>query len=280
MLAGFIDILLFFIVFFSLALISQTYKWDKQQQGLILSSFFWGYLLAQVPISHLAQRSGAKFLLTFASIACGLLTLLTPWAASIDWKLLLFTRALQGLFQGSYYPCVHTLLSKWVHPTERGTLTTVTYSGTQAGSVAMLASSGYLAASSFGWPSIFYVSGGATLVWTVVWILFGASSPALCSRISIEEKKFIESMPGSSHTQLKTPWSHILCSTPVIALILVHSTQCWGFWTLLTETPSYLDQILGFDIKMVNCCKHSSSHHFPFSLSPSLTQTLSLIIFF
>lgn len=230
---------------------SQTYVWDKSQQGLILSSFFWGYLLAQVPVSHLAQRCGAKILLTFASIMCALLTVITPWAASIDWKMMLLTRAFQGLFQGFYYPCVHTLLSKWVHPSERGTLTTFTYSGTQAGSVVMLGISGILAKSSIGWPGIFYVSGGFTLVWTLCWAIFGASSPAVCSRISIEERKFIETMPGSSHTRLRTPWPSILCSVPVIALVIVHSTQCWGFWTLLTETPSFLQQIFHFDIKTV-----------------------------
>lgn len=190
-------------------------------------------------------------LLTFASIMCALLTMITPWAASIDWKLMLLTRALQGLFQGFYYPCVHTLLSKWVHPSERGTLTTFTYSGTQAGSVVMLGISGILASSSIGWPSIFYVSGSATLVWTILWAIFGASSPAVCPRITIEEKKFIETMPGSSQLRLKTPWPSILRSTPVIALVIVHSTQCWGFWTLLTETPSYLQQIFDFDIKTV-----------------------------
>lgn len=207
--------------------------------------------MAQVPVSQLAQLYGAKILLTIASIVCALLTLSTEWAASVDWKLLLVTRILQGLFQGFYYPCCHTLLAKWVHPIERGTLTTFTYSGTQLGSVAMLAMSGVLAESTMGWPSIFYFSGGITLAWTVCWVIFGASSPATSTRISIEEKKFIESMPGSSHTQLKTPWKSIFTSTPVYALIMVHATQCWGFWSLLTETPSYLSQIFQFNLKEV-----------------------------
>lgn len=230
----------------------QTHNWSKQQQGLILSSFFWGYLLAQIPVSQMAQHFGAKILLTIASIVCSLLTLITPWAASFDWKFMLLTRALQGLFQGFYYPCVHTLLSKWVHPSERGTLTTFTYSGTQAGSVVMLAISGLLASSPMGWPSIFYFSGGATLAWTVLWILFGSSSPALCKRISVEERAYIESMPGSCGSRLKTPWLSILRSKPVIALIVVHACQCWGFWSLLTETPSYLVDIFKFNIKTVN----------------------------
>lgn len=230
----------------------QTYDYDKKQQGMILSSFFWGYLVAQLPVSHMAHHFGAKILLTIASIMCAILTLITPWAASIDWKLLVASRVLQGLFQGFYYPCVHTLLAKWAHPRERSVLSTAAYSGTQAGSVVMLAISGLLASSTMGWPSIFYVSGGGTLVWTAVWILFGSSSPADCARITIEERQFIESMPGSTQRKLNAPWLSIIRSTPVIALIIVHSTQCWGFWTLLTETPSFLVQVFRFDIKTVN----------------------------
>lgn len=229
----------------------QTYNWDKKQQNLILSSFFWGYLVAQVPIGQLAQHFGAKPLLIFGSLVCGLLTIATPYAASLDWRYMLATRALQGLFQGFYYPCSHTMLSKWVHPDERSVLGTIVYSGTQAGSVVMLALSGVLADSSFGWPSIFYFSGGATLIWTIFWIIFGSSSPAKCTRISVEERQYIESMPGSSLTQLSVPWLSVLRSVPVYALIIVHATQCWGFWSLLTETPTYLHDVFDFDIKTV-----------------------------
>lgn len=196
---------------------------------MLWPDFEW-YFFSKVPIGQLAQHFGAKMLLAFGSVVCGLLTLLTPYAASLDWRFMLATRALQGLFQGFYYPCVHTLLSKWVHPSERSVLATITYSGTQAGSVVMLAISGILAQSSLGWPSIFYCSGGVTLIWTAIWMVFGSSTPATCSSITVEEKNFIESMPGSNRTQLSVPWLKILSSIPVISLIVVHATQCWGFW--------------------------------------------------
>ena len=43
----------------------------------------------------------------------------------------------------------------------------------------------------------------------------------------------------------------ILTSVPMWALIVVHCAQNWGFWTLLTEIPSYMDGVLGFDLKAV-----------------------------
>lgn len=38
-------------------------------------------------------------------------------------------------------------------------------------------------------------------------------------------------------------------SPPVIALIIVHSAHNWGFWTILTEIPSYMKSVLHFNIK-------------------------------
>lgn len=58
----------------------------------------------------------------------------------------------------------------------------------------MLGISGVLASSSMGWPSIFYLSGVVGLVWAIIFIFYGSSSPADSrNRMSIEERQFIES---------------------------------------------------------------------------------------
>jgi len=48
---------------------------------------------------------------------------------------------------------------------------------------------------------------------------------------------------------VKTPWKSLFTSPPVIALIIVHSAHNWGFWTILTEIPSYMKSVLSFNIK-------------------------------
>ncbi|XP_063624676.1 putative inorganic phosphate cotransporter [Cydia splendana] len=45
------------------------------------------------------------------------------------------------------------------------------------------------------------------------------------------------------------PWLSLLTSMPFISLIIVHCCQHWGFWTLMTEIPSYMSQVLGVNIK-------------------------------
>lgn len=230
------------------------YNWDNKTQSLLLSSFFWGYVVTQIPGGYLAHKYGAKFTLFIGLSVCSVLALMTPIAAEIgSWQLVCALRVIQGLCQGVVFPSTHTFLSKWAPVEERGRLVTYCYSGTQFGTVVMLAASGFIASSYLGWPSIFYVSGFAGILWAFVWVLYAASQPSDHKSISDDERRYIESaldQPRDSHRSvLPTPWSKIATSLPFISLLIVHCGQNWGFWTLLTEIPNYMKNVLNMDIK-------------------------------
>lgn len=103
-----------------------------------------------------------------------------------------------GISPGSVYPCVHTLLAKWVPRTERGFLTTGIYSGAQFGTAVILVSSGFIFESSMGWPGLFYISGGLNVAWALLFFWQGANEPATATRISQTEREYIESLTGSN----------------------------------------------------------------------------------
>lgn len=48
------------------------------------------------------------------------------------------------------------------------------------------------------------------------------------------------------------PWGKILTSAPVWAINIGHFGACWGYYTLFTEMPTFLKDILHFDIKHVS----------------------------
>uniref|UniRef100_A0A1B0GQA5 Major facilitator superfamily (MFS) profile domain-containing protein n=1 Tax=Phlebotomus papatasi TaxID=29031 RepID=A0A1B0GQA5_PHLPP len=48
----------------------EEYDWNEQKQSLILSSFFWGYVLIQLPAGTWARKFGAKILLTVSMGVC------------------------------------------------------------------------------------------------------------------------------------------------------------------------------------------------------------------
>ena len=71
--------------------------WEKSIQGHILGSFFYGYLISQIPGGLLAERFGAKWIITgFLSLST-VATLLTPAASRISFGLLIGLRVLCGI---------------------------------------------------------------------------------------------------------------------------------------------------------------------------------------
>lgn len=231
-------------------------------------------MITQIPAGALARKFGGKVILLCGNTVCSLLTILTPICAKWgDWQLVCALRVIQGLCQGFLFPSTHTILSKWAPIEERGTLGTYSYSGSQFGTVVMLGTSGIIASSSLGWPGIFYISGCFGLLWSLAWFIWGASSPSEYKNISIEERKYIEASPNvppsasssesgaeehptdiklsdrENEARMPTPWLKFFTSAPFLVLTLVHCTHNWGFWTLLTEIPSYMKNILGMDIK-------------------------------
>lgn len=73
------------------------FAWDEYRQGIILGSFFWGYVMTQIPGGRLAELFGGRKLLGYGILSTSVFTLLTPWAARASDTLLIFFRVLMGL---------------------------------------------------------------------------------------------------------------------------------------------------------------------------------------
>lgn len=59
-----------------------------------------------------------------------LATILTPVAASQGgWEWVCALRVIEGLSQGTLFPSIHAVLSKWALPKERGFFASVAFSG-------------------------------------------------------------------------------------------------------------------------------------------------------
>ncbi|XP_046680581.1 putative inorganic phosphate cotransporter isoform X1 [Homalodisca vitripennis] len=227
--------------------------WDSSTKGIILSSFFWGYLILQIPAGLMSRKFGPKYLLFWATIVCSVLTLLVPYIAeNFSWVILCMTRVAMGLVQGAFYPCVNAHTSKWAPPLEKSRIFSFVFIGTQFGTFLTMPIAGYLAASPWGWPSIFYCTGLCGVLWSVAWLFVGADSPDCHPTISDGERHYIVSslsQVSTENSHFTTPWKSIMTSVPVLALITVHFCQNWGYWMLLTQLPNYLSHVLRFDLK-------------------------------
>lgn len=98
----------------------KDFNWDHTMQSNILGSFYWGYIVTQVPASIAAQYWGGHLLLTIAASFVAIFTVLIPTAASFGgWQAVCACRAMTGISQGMVPPLIHTFLAKWVPLQER-----------------------------------------------------------------------------------------------------------------------------------------------------------------
>lgn len=230
------------------------FNWDQETQGLILGSFFYGYIITQLPGGWLGARFGGKYLFGFGVLCTSVLTMFTPLAARHSVGMLILVRILEGLGEGVTFPAMHAIWSSWAPPLERSKLVTLSYTGLQLGTILGMPLAGVLCASDLwgGWPSVFYIFGAVGVVWFVIWMVFTYDRPANHPRISIKERQYIQSSIGVEQDKRKraydTPWLAIWTSPAVWAIIVAHFCNNWGFYTFLTCLPSYFKEVLNFSI--------------------------------
>lgn len=228
-----------------------TFVWSRPLQGAILSAFYWGCLLLQVPSAVFVQRQGAKWLFGFGVLWSSILTVLVPAVTLLPPGFLVALRAAQGIGEGVVYPALNCLLGLWVPPTEASLLTTVALEGDALGLIVGQAASGMLCASSWGWPSSFYACGGVGIVWFILWAALTSDRPETSSRITEAERRYITQTlhTGGEESTTHVPWRRILTDSGVWANLLTNVALYWVVFTLLSCLPQFLSDVLRLDIR-------------------------------
>lgn len=183
-----------------------------------------------------------------------LLTLFTPMAAKYNFYVLLAVRIVEGLFEGITFPCMSDVWSKWAPPLERTRMAGFAIAGNYVGTVIALPLSGVFAVT-LGWESVFYIFGCVGLVWFAIWIVIVKRSPQEDKRMTEIERNYIMKSLGNDKNPQQpkfseVPWKEIFTSAPVWAIIVAHFCESWGFFTLLTELPSFLKGLKLFEIEV------------------------------
>lgn len=221
-------------------------KWSPVLQGYILSSFFYGYIVTQLPAGFLTNLFGGRVFFGAGIGICAIVNLLIPVAAKTSPGWLIFLRIIQGLSQGFIFPSMHCLWSKWSPTFERSRLTTFSLSGCYIGTVVALGLGGVIGRA-INWEAIFYIFGAFGIVWCLLWFLFVYETPNEHATISADEKNFLESSVCQQSSS-RVPWLQIIKSPAVWAIIFAHFAENWGFYTMLTDLPTFLSDVLDYEV--------------------------------
>src|SRR5579862_1045931 len=178
---------------------SKTLKLSGDQFAFFSASFFFGYVLFQIPgASYAAKHSSRKLLfvaLIFWAVVATLTGLLT------NFWLLLIDRFLLGVAEGVVLPALLIYLTHWFNKRERSLANSLLIQGNPVTVAWASVASGYLVQyfSSHpimglaGWQMMLVAEGLPTLLWAGIWWKMARDYPRESKHLAPQEIQAIES---------------------------------------------------------------------------------------
>ena len=223
------------------------FGWSDTTKGLVLSSFFVGYMLTMAVSGWLADRFGGKLVLGISVIWWSIFTMLTPWFAYASFAMLIAARIALGLGEAATFPASYGLFGRWVPVNERARSIALLSSGISIGTLFALTTTGWIVAN-YGWPTVFYWFGAVGLVWAVAWFLIIHDEPSKHPRISAAELQRIGGAAHEPRQRAPFPWRKFLKLPAFWALLVNHFCSNVLLYVALAWLPSYFRDAQGLSL--------------------------------
>ncbi len=232
---------------------SRALNMNPTEAGGAVGSFFWGYLLLQIPGGHLAQRWSAKRFVTIllivwgiCSVACGLVR---------TWQQFLVMRFLLGVAEGGVWPAVLILLSHWFPRRERARANAYWMLCLPVAVIISSPLSGWILAH-WNWRVLLMSEGALPFLWLVIWWLFINDHPREARWISEEERGYLEGVLEKESSELEpaepVPFLQALVKPVVLMMIGIYLMLTLGNYGITFWLPTVLAKAGQFSIQTVS----------------------------
>jgi D-galactonate transporter len=235
--------------------ISKEFGFDKITMGVIFSAFGWAYAMLQVPGGWLGDRFGARNVLTVIVSYWSAMTAATAVATGATSFMVL--RFLFGMGEAGAFPGATRAMQLWYPRHERGFVQGVTHSASRLGA-AIAPPIVVLIMTTLGWRSVFYICGAVGILWSVLWYFAYRNLPEEHALVNEAELKYIRGVDENGNAKLanvakkpKVPWSMMLKSPNMWAIMLAYFTYVYCLWIFLSWLPSYLVEFRHFTLLKV-----------------------------
>jgi len=199
------------------------------QLGVLLSAFYYGYVVLMTPAGWLAERYGAQLILAIGIVVWSAATLLTGFATGF--LTLLGLRLLLGVGESAAFPCASKLLAQTVEVQHLGVANGVMTFGYQLGPAVGTLLGGLLMAK-LGWRPVFILFGCASLLWLWPWRRAVIAQPARAETASQSQPSF----------------SRILKQRALWGAAIGLFSGNYSYYFILAWLPFYLVKARGFSI--------------------------------
>ncbi|XP_047503567.1 putative inorganic phosphate cotransporter [Pieris napi] len=220
----------------------EMHNWSQRIQGLILSSYFFGYALFLIPAEVYLAQFGEKLVLTAVLLINGSMSAAMPTIVNKGgWIATCNTQFLLGMTQACITPVNQKLITNWLPPHERSTFNCIVQGGLILGIMIGLPISGLISEARLGWELVFYSQAMMTFSMAVIWGLLTASRPDKHKAVGDWESEFIkETSKFYRKKTLKNPWRRVLRTRQFWAIAGSHAVSNAIFIFFLVNIPAYL----------------------------------------
>lgn len=212
--------------------IAKDFNLSPSVMGVVLSSFFAGYALMQLPGGWLADKFGSRKIITIAIIFWSIFTVLTGMAWSL--MSMIFIRFMFGLGEGGYPAASSKAIADVFPKQERTSAQTIMMSSNSLGGViAPLIATPLLVW--IGWQNLFIAIGTlGFFVAALLWYYLSSKN----MQIENDENEKVQKASFKEVLKIRTSWQLTIMWFGV-------STVVWG---LISWMPPYLVNVRGLDL--------------------------------
>jgi MFS family permease len=210
-------------------LMQDELRLNAGQLGVLLSAFYYGYVLAMAPAGWLAERYGAHKVLAAGVALWSAATLSVGFVSGF--AALFGLRLLLGLGESVAFPCASKLLTQAVEPQRlsfaNGAMSCGYLLGPAVGTLL-----GGLLMNAFGWRPIFVLLGVLSLAWLWPWSRVVVNRPQMDAAPSVAQPSLGQIL------RRRALWS---------AAVGLFSAN-YAFYFILAWLPFYLVKARGFSV--------------------------------
>ncbi|MED1783518.1 MFS transporter [Brevibacillus fortis] len=222
-----------YVMNYAVLTITEDLSLSASSTGLLLSSFFAGYALMQMPGGWLADRFGARKVLIASVVMWSIFTGLTGAAWSMASMILI--RFLFGIGEGGFQPASSKIIATIFPVKERSRAMSVMLSSSAIVGLFSPILSVWMI-QTMGWRTMFVVIGAIGAIIAFLYFRY----------IKLPQEESVTNTTGSD--QQKSSLA-LLLKTPLLWSLLIAYFSIYAVnWGLATWMPTYLSKVRGLDM--------------------------------
>lgn len=220
---------------------------SQSQIGILLSAFFWGYVVSLAAAGFVVAKFGAKRTIVCALVVFGLASMATGIVTDLEH--LIVVRVILGLGEGMVFPAFTVFFVQWFPSWERARASMFSLLTIPISAIIMAPMGGWLI-SIASYREMFIVQAVPPLIAAVLFAVFAAEKPETDTRLSAVERDFIVQHRAEGEVENGTIRDVVL-NPRIWAFAVIYLLWAVGLYGFGQWLPTLLTQLSGQSILAV-----------------------------